>query len=253
MASQNPITLKSVVGIVTLLGAITGLITAIVGPEGFPKLVATLRDQGSEPIQTPTLTVKPSGSHNVEAMGNGNIAIGGSNSSVGSIQQSGDGNCNNIQASGQSVTIICTPASSGTSFPGSGLENFPFGMPSGNQASASPVKLQASVEGLQRESDRFTLWLVNATPDQSVEIQTKQLTLSDDQGNTYELDPWTGHSMGLNKVVPPNGRIKLEYTLTSPIAPGAATVTFTLDNVWTQPTGSQFKAPLPSVQWTTPL
>lgn len=246
MTSQNNIKLKSVVGVVALLGAITGLITAVAGPEGLPKLIATFQGQEVKPIAVPISTGQSSGSQKVEVTGDRNLIVEGPNTHVESIQHSGDGNCNNIQASGQSVTIICSPASSSIPFPNMG-SGFPLG------ASALPVKLQASVEGLQRGSDRFTLLLVNATSDQSVDIPTTQLALSDDQGNTYEIDRWTGHSMGLSKVVPPNGRIKLDYKLSNSIAPDVNAVTFTLDSIWAQPTGSQFKQPLPPVQWTTPL
>jgi len=249
MAPQKNRTLKSVAGIVTLLGAVTALITAIVGPEGFSKLITASGGQGREPIVTPTNPNQLPGSPNVKVNGDKNAIVGGSSNRVGSIQQADHGNCNNIQASGQSVTITCYPSSNEISFPDVGLKGFP----TGNNATATPVKLQASVEDLQRGSNRFTLRLTNATPDQSVHISTTSLALSDDQGNTYELDPWVGNNIGLSKVVPPNGHIKLDYTLANAIVQNASSVTFTLDDVWTQPKGSQFQEPLPSIQWETRL
>jgi hypothetical protein len=158
-------------------------------------------------------------------------------------------NCSNIKVSGGTVTIICSPASNGIDLPKLG----PGGFPQGNNATSTPVKLQASVKSLQRGSNHFTLWLTNATPDRSVDIPTLDLAISDDQGNTYELDRWTDDSIGLSKVVPPNGRIKLDYTLVKTIAQKASTVNFTINNVWAQPVSSQFKQPLPPVQWATKL
>jgi hypothetical protein len=245
MTSKNNKKLKLAL-VISLLGAITALITAIVGPDGLPKLITSLRGQDSQPSGEPPSKVQPSGSpnvQNVQTNGDKNITIGGSNNRLGTIQQSGDGNCNNINVSGQSVTIICSPSSSGLSLPNLG----------GNNAASEPVKLQASIEGLQRGSNRFTLWLTNGTPNQSVDIPITHLSVSDDQGNTYELDHWTSHKLGLTKVVPPNGRIKLDYTLTSSILQNTSSVTFTLDNLWAKSTGSQFKTPLPPIQWTTKI
>ena len=241
MTSQN--NLKPVIGIVTLLGAITGLITAIAGPEGLPKLIGTFQPKSSEPSVVPA---QPSGSPGIGVAGTGNTTFTGSNNTVSNQT----GSCNNIQASGQSVTIICSPAASGMPLPSSGAGNFP-NISFGN--SVSPVKFQASVEGLQRDSDRFTLWLTNATPDQSVSLPTMRLALSDDQGNTYELDPWLARDIGLTKVIPPNGRIKLNYRLRSTIAQDANSVTFTLNDAGAQSTGSPYEQHLPPIQWKTPL
>lgn len=249
MTSQNDGKLKSIAAIVTLLSAIAGLVTALVGQDGLSSLMNPTQGQDSStPMATPSVELA-SESQDVHVTGDGNITIGGSNASTGPIQQAGDGNCNNIQASGESVTIICSPSSSGMSPIGFGTVNFP----QGNRTASAPVTLQASVEGLERGGDRFTVWLTNATSDQSIDIPTTHLSISDDQGSTYELDPWTAREIGLSKVVPPNSRIQLDYTLTNPIEPTANSVTLTLDHVWAQPSGGQFKTPLPSIQWTTQL
>jgi hypothetical protein len=126
-------------------------------------------------------------------------------------------------------------------------------LPSNLLFPSKPVKLEASVRNLQRGSNSFTLLLTNMTPDQSVEISTTSLAISDDQGNTYELDTWIGHKIGLKKVVPPNSRIKLKYTLANPIAQDATSVTFTLDNIWATPTGSQYSDKLAFTSWSTRL
>lgn len=121
-----------------------------------------------------------------------------------------------------------------------------------NNPKPSEVKLKKVVEGLQRGSNRFTLWLINETSNQSIEIGTRNLSISDNQGNTYEIDAFRS-SMGLTKVVPPNGRIKLDYTLDNSIAKDANSVTFTLKHMWAEQKDSQFSNPLPSVEWNIPI
>jgi hypothetical protein len=87
MASQKNRALKSVAGLVTLLGAITALITAVAGPDGFPQLIAAFRGKGGEPTITPTTPTQSPGGENFKVDGDKNIIIGGSNNSTGPIQQ----------------------------------------------------------------------------------------------------------------------------------------------------------------------
>lgn len=66
-------------------------------------------------------------------------------------------------------------------------------------ATAAPVKLKASVDGLQRGSNTFTLLLENITADQTVDIPTTELALSDDQGN--ELLPDNQFKQGRIRII----------------------------------------------------
>ena len=239
---------KAVAGLVALLGAVSTLITAIAGTGGISNLIATLRSNDPKstiPSPSPTQSLPTnspdSRGNEINIQGDGNQLrnISGNNNAYT------EGNCNGNSATGTGAMILCI-------LPSQSLPSV-LNLPSNLLFPSKPVKLEASVRNLQRGSNSFTLLLTNMTPDQSVEISTTSLAISDDQGNTYELDTWIGHKIGLKKVVPPNSRIKLKYTLANPIAQDATSVTFTLDNIWATPTGSQYSDKLAFTSWSTRL
>lgn len=243
MTTKTPTKGLATVGIVTLLSVITGLAAAVLGSEGLPGLISALSGSGASEIEGS----KPQVSIGSESPVTGGIVVGEGNVHLGEGATVGSGSCNNIKASGDGVTIICSPSSSGLP---SGIPGFDT-VPELGQAD-TPVQIQAVVEGLRRAGNTFTLRLENGTSHQSLNIPIN-LDISDDLGNTYELDRLAMHGEGLSKRLPPGRKIKVDYVLQSPIDPNAGEVIFTLDHVWAQTAGSQFKTPLPFIEFSQTL
>jgi hypothetical protein len=128
-------------------------------------------------------------------------------------------------------------------------------LPTINSPGTSIIQDQASittsVEGLQRGSNRFTLWLTNTSSEQTIELFPTSIALSDNQGNTYQLRSVL--DMSTTETIPPNGRIKLDYILNRAISESATSITFTLDGIYGRSANSSHEKPLPAVQWTSNL
>ncbi|MBW4612720.1 MAG: hypothetical protein KME21_05465 [Desmonostoc vinosum HA7617-LM4] len=255
MSSKSGNTAKLLVGVTAFITAVAGILTATLGTGGIPALIEAINGSSKtnpQPTTSPSPSTTEISKPNPSATETVKPSNPGDNDQPGSgiIQRSGNGDCNPNVATGQgaTITIICTPKSNNS------FGNIPsFGNVPSLERSTSNVQLQTTVTGLQRGSNKFTLLLTNSTPDQSVDISTRRLDISDDSDNTYELDSLAMHGTGLSKTVPPQGRIKINYILSSPISNEATSVTFTLNNVWAQPRGSKFSSNLPQIQWTTKL
>lgn len=155
-------------------------------------------------------------------------------------QQSVRGNCNvQVVGSGNVVNIICQP------------RNIPSRSQNQSTNSSPQVKLQAAVSNLQPGNRFFTLYLINKSSSYTIDINPRSLDLSDNFGNTYEIDGMAMSGTGFSKKVPPNSQIKLNYALRNPISKRANSVTFTLEHIWGLLRGSSRKSPLPAIQWTT--
>jgi hypothetical protein len=135
-----------------------------------------------------------------------------------------------------------------------GKLQLPWLPPSSNSSSKSVEEsVKTSVEGLQRGSNRFTLWLTNTSSDLTVVLFPRSIALSDNLGNTYQLSSPIVSDMNITETIPPNGRIRLNYTLNSLISESATSVTFTLDGIYGRSASSSHEKPLPAVQWTSNL
>jgi hypothetical protein len=242
MSSKSGNTAKLLVGVTAFLAVVAAILTAILGAGRIPDLLKVMQSSpdntNSQTTTSPSLSGTETSKASPAEMANAN------QSGYGVSQKSVDGNCNNIVVQGQVATIICSPKPN-TPF---GSRSFPQQPPS-LEGTRSNIQLQATVAGLQRSSNKFTLMLTNNSSNQSVNISTHDLDISDDSGNTYDLDRLAMHGTDLSKTVPPLGRIKINYILSVPISNETTSLNFTLNDVWAQSRENQFPLALPQIQW----
>lgn len=119
------------------------------------------------------------------------------------------------------------------------------------------VGLRPGVSDLKRGSNTFSLSLANITANQTFEVPlvSSNWVVMDNLNHTYELDRSpsfrsdTMFDTPMRITVPPNTNPSVKIILKTPIDRRATRVTFALNNVWSQPSGSRFKTPLPSINW----
>ncbi len=119
------------------------------------------------------------------------------------------------------------------------------------------VGLRPVVTGLKRGSNTFSLSLANRTANQTFEVLlvSSSWAIMDNLNHTYELDRSpsfrsdTMFDTTMRITVPPNTNPSVKIILKTPIDRLASRITFALNNVWAQTSGSAFKKPQPSINW----
>ena len=119
------------------------------------------------------------------------------------------------------------------------------------------VGLRPVVTGLKRGSNTFSLSLANRTANQTFEVLlvSSSWAIMDNLNHTYELDRSpsfrsdTMFDTTMRITVPPNTNPSVKIILKTPIDRRASRITFALNNVWAQTSGSAFKKPQPSINW----
>ena len=238
-------TAKLLVGVTAFLTAVAGILTAIWGTGRVSDLLKVM--QSSPDKTNPQVTTSPSILGRETPKPNPAEIANGNQPSFDVSQKSADGDCQNIVVKGKEATIICSPKLN-TPF---GSRSFP--RPASLEAITSNIQLQATIAGLERGSNKFTLLLTNNTADQSVNISTHDLNISDDSGNIYDLDLLAMYGTDLSKTILPLGQIKINYILFAPISNQANLLNFILNDVWVQSTSNQLPLALPEIQWKTNL
>ncbi len=155
---------------------------------------------------------------------------------VAYAQQTIAGNCNiQIQGNRSYGNITCI-ASAG----------FPAPKP---RPSPGSVIFEAQVNNLQRGSKTFSLWLRNHSSDKIIEVSTRSIAISDNLGNSYQLDRWANFGLDLRKKIPPKGAIRIDYVLESPINSNANSVSFILDSLTAKQIGDPLSFNFFSAYW----
>lgn len=159
-------------------------------------------------------------------------------------QQSIHGDCNVQLGAGSnnnSVTIICLPGL------GSGASKS-----RGAASDTRSLVLDAAVERLQAGRRSFEVVLRNRSANRRAEIVPGWLSLSDDQGNAYDLD-CLAMACVTRKVIPPGRTIRISVSLNRTIDDAAGEVFFTLSDIWSAARASQHRHPFGAVEWTVPV
>lgn len=106
-------------------------------------------------------------------------------------------------------------------------------------------------EELKRGSNHFTVRLINGFSDQMIDFWTNDISLLDDQGNSYKLED--DYSKNITEIIPPDRSIRLSYKITNTISQAANSLTFTFNRVRGKKLDSPYLKTLPSLQWTSKI